>query len=549
MTDIKTYASVPRRKPSLGLDNFRTMLEKMCSDRPKVPLYTFLDYASNEQSTIMPKDFLSAVEGVGTWLYEYGKKRKVIGILGSNSYEWLLTFYGAQYCSCIVLLLDKTASEDILKDQITRSGCQDVFYSSDLSKTVEHLAEELNLKLYPFEKINEYSKEGREMINQGKKACLDDEINSEDVAVIMYTSGTTGISKGVMLSSKNLLMNCECVKDLVDTCKDQVHILPLNHIYAILTQLLALVSGKSLHICLNMRRMTTDFQVAKPEILFLVPMIIKNLYGAVWQVIRKAGDEEKVKKMISDNKEKGNVSYEQRREMFAPYLTIFGGRLKSIISGGAPIDMQVIKGFEDFGIPIQEGYGITECSPVLAVNPDENIKQGTVGLALPGHEIMIENPNEKGIGEICAKGPSVMLGYYNMEEETAKALKNGWFHTGDLGFLDEDDYLTITGRIKNLIILSNGENISAEELEAKLYYCKAIAEVVVYEKEDKIAAMIYLDKDFITTNKIADGQEYVRNFVNEYNKTASTTKKINELSFRDEPFEKTATQKIKRILN
>jgi long-chain acyl-CoA synthetase len=136
-----------------------------------------------------------------------------------------------------------------------------------------------------------------------------------------------------------------------------------------------------------------------------------------------------------------------------------------------------------------------------------------------------------------------------MEEETAKALKNGWFHTGDLGFLDEDDYLTITGRIKNLIILSNGENISAEELEAKLYYCKAIAEVVVYEKEDKIAAMIYLDKDFITTNKIADGQEYVRNFVNEYNKTASTTKKINELSFRDEPFEKTATQKIKRILN
>ena len=211
--------------------------------------------------------------------------------------------------------------------------------------------------------------------------------------------------------------------------------------------------------------------------------------------------------------------------------------------------MQVINGFEDFGIPIQEGYGITECSPVLAVNPDENIKQGTVGLALPGHEIMIENPNEKGIGEICAKGPSVMLGYYNMEEETAKALKNGWFHTGDLGFLDEDDYLTITGRIKNLIILSNGENISAEELEAKLYYCKAIAEVVVYEKEDKIAAMIYLDKDFITTNKIADGQEYVRNFVNEYNKTASTTKKINELSFRNEPFEKTATQKIKRILN
>ena len=183
---------------------------------------------------------------------------------------------------------------------------------------------------------------------------------------------------------------------------------------------------------------------------------------------------------------------------------------------------------------------------MLAVNPDERIKPGTVGLPTPGHEILIENPDETGVGEICAKGPSVMLGYYRMEKETEEALAGGWFHTGDRGFLDEDCYLTITGRIKNLIILSNGENISPEELEAKLRLCKAVSEVVVYEKEDKIAALVYPDSDFLAMNGIADGEAYIRNFVDEYNRTASATKKINFLYFRDVPCEKTTTQKIKR---
>lgn len=543
---MKTYAAIPRRNPPIGFANFRDMLEKMCAERPEVPFYTFLDYKSNELRTIMPQDFLKAVEGLGTWLYEAGKSRKVIGLFGSNSYEWLLAFYGVQYCGSIILLLDKTADEDILKDQITRSGCHSVFYSTDLGEKAGALGADMGLELYPFDDLKDYIKKGREMIDQGKTACRDNTPNGDDVAIIMYTSGTTGISKGVMLTSKNLLTNCDCVKDLIDTCKDQVHILPLNHIYALIAQLFTLVSGKTLHVCHNMRHMITDFQTARPEILFLVPLIIKNLYGAVWQMIRKSGDEEKVKQMIAENNEKGNVSYEQKREMFAPYLAIFGGRLERIISGGAPIDIQIIQGFEELGIPIQEGYGITECSPVLSMNPDEMIKVGTVGLPIPGHEIMIENPNEKGIGEICARGPSVMQGYYNMEKETAEALKGGWFHTGDLGFLDEDSYLTITGRIKNLIILSNGENISAEELESKLYFCKAIAEVAVYEKEDRIAALVYPDRDYLALNKIADGEEYIRNFVDDYNRTASATKKINFLYFKDKPFEKTSTQKIKR---
>lgn len=546
MTTKKAYASVPRRREPLGLNTFRELIEKMETERPDIPVFTYLNYRSGELVSVMPRDFRMQTEGLGTWLYESGKNRKIIGILGGNSYEWLLAFFGAQYGGCVVLLLDHTAGSDILKDQIVRSGCKDLLYSSADSSAARALAEETGMEIYAFEDLAEYAAKGREMIGQQRRGCLEQTLCGDDMAVIMYTSGTTGISKGVMLSSKNLLFNCDCTGDLIETRMDQIHFLPLNHIYAILAMLTALTAGRSLHICLNMRRMLADFETAKPEMLFLVPLIVKTLYSLVWQGIRKQGDEDKVRKMILENSEKGDVSYEDKRKMFAPYLKILGGRLKKLFSGGAPIDVNLIRGFEDLGIPVQEGYGITECSPALAFNPDERVKVGTVGMVLPGHEIMIENPDENGNGEICAKGPSVMLGYYNMEKETAEALAGGWFHTGDKGFLDEDNYLTIVGRIKNLIILSNGENISPEELEAKLYLCKAISEVVVYEKDDKIAAMVYPDQEYISNNNIADGEEFIRDFINAYNLTASATKKINKVHFRDIPFEKTSSKKIKR---
>ncbi len=546
MEERKFYTMVPRRRTSLGISTFRGLLEKMVADRPEVPVFSTLDYQSGKELFFLPKDLLGQIEGLGTWLYEAGKNRKVVGLLGSNSYEWLFAFYSAQYAGCVVLLLDRTADKDVLKDQIVRSGCMDLIYSPEVREKAETLAAETGAALTSFGELADCAAKGRELIGQGKTACLNLVLNGDDLAVIMFTSGTTGISKGVMLSSKNLLTNADCVLDIVDFAKDQVHILPLNHIYAIVAHLFALISGNRLHICLNMRRMAADFQACRPELLCLVPLVIKNLYGLLWQAIRKQGDEEKVQKMILENRGKGNVPYAERRKMFAPYLALFGGRLEKIISGGAPIDVQLIRGFEDFGIPIQEGYGITECSPVLAVNPDEMVKVGTVGLPTPGHEIMIENPNKEGIGEICAKGPSVMQGYYHMEKETAEALAGGWFHTGDLGYLDEDGYLTITGRIKNLIILSNGENVSPEELEARFRLCRAISEVVVYEKEDKIAAMIYPDGDFLAANQIADGEDHIRNYISEYNKTASATRQINFVYFRDVPFEKTATQKIKR---
>lgn len=543
---MKTYSFNPRKRQPLALNTLRELAEYMEEKRPDIPVFSFLNYSSGKMTHVMPGEFRRQAEGLGAWLYESRKRGEIVGIMGLNCYEWFLAFYGTHYGGCVVLLLDRNAEKDTLKDMITRSGCHDILYSQDVREKAEALAEEAGLEIVPFSELAEHSAEGRKMIEQGKSDCLSHTMGSDDLAVIMYTSGTTGISKGVMLSNRNLLSNSDCFRDFVDTNMDQTLLVPLNHIFAIFAHLNALTADRGIHICMNLRYMLKDFQAAKPELLFVVPMLVKNMYALLWQEIQKQGDEEKVRAMIQENREKDDVPYQARREMFGKYLAIFGGRLQKFVCGSAPLEEVLVRNYADFGIQLNEGYGITECSPGLAVNPDWKIKSGTVGLTFPGHEIMLENPDKNGIGEICAKGPSVMLGYYRMEKETKEAMTGGWFHTGDLGFLDDEEYLTIVGRIKNLIILSNGENISPEELQAKLSQCKAIAEVIVYEKNDRIAAMIYPDPNFIPDNGM-DSKTYIRNFISEYNKTASSVKKINFVFFRDIPFERTAaTMKIKR---
>ena len=543
----KLYSLIPRKRKPLTISTLRELAEYMEEKRPDVPVFSSLDYASGEMRYISPHTLRTQAEGLGAWLYESGKSGKVVGIMGANCYEWFLAFYGAHYSSSIVLLLDRNAEKEYLKDQIRRSGCLDILYSPDVRKKALAMAEEMGLEATSFEDLADRAMEGRKALEAGKTGCLDHPMSGDDPGLIMYTSGTTGISKGVMLSNRNLLSNSDCFQDLVSTDLEQVLLVPLNHIFAIFAHLNALTADKGIHICLNLRYMVKDYQAAHPQLLFVVPLLARNMLELVWQGIRKQGKEEEVRSAIRKNNEKGDVSYPERREMFAEYLSIFGGRLEKLVCGGAPLEEALIRGFADFGILLKEGYGITECSPGLAMNPDWKIKIGTVGLTFPGHEIMIENPDKNYIGEICVKGPSVMLGYYKMEKETEAAMAGGWFHTGDLGFLDEEGYLTIVGRIKNLIILSNGENISPEEIQAKLSLCKAISEVLVYDKNDKIAAMIYPDPDFVPGDETPDTETYIRNFIGEYNKTASSVKKINYIFFRDTPFEKTgATMKIKR---
>ncbi|MBQ2048388.1 MAG: AMP-binding protein, partial [Schwartzia sp.] len=295
--------------------------------------------------------------------------------------------------------------------------------------------------------------------------------------------------------------------------------------------------------------MMNDILAGKPEILFIVPLFVQTLYNAFRKFLKAKGLADKIDAMIAENNRKGNVTAAEKRAMFAEVLTFFGGRLSRIVSGGAPLDMESCNGFADFGITVLNGYGITECSPVLAVNPVVNNKPESVGKVIKSLEVKIENPDENGYGEICAKGSSIMLGYYKNDAENAKSLIDGWFHTGDKGWMDDEDYLYICGRIKNLIILANGENVSPEEIEGFIYQqIKAVAEVVVYDKNGHITAQIFKNDDYIQENGIEDAENYIRDAISALNLKLAIYKRIAEVEFRDTPFDKTTSKKIKRRL-
>jgi len=296
-----------------------------------------------------------------------------------------------------------------------------------------------------------------------------------------------------------------------------------------------------------MRYMMNDIQSARPEILFIVPLFVQTLYGAFRRFLKAKGLDKQIDAMIEENNRRGNVSMEEKRKMFAEVLAFFGGRLSRIVSGGAPLDMISYRGFYDLGITVLNGYGITECSPVLAVNPEEGNKPESVGKVIPELEVRIEGRDENGFGEICVKGPTVMLGYFENEEENAKALIDGWFHTGDKGWIDDDDHLYVCGRIKNLIILANGENVSPEELEDKIYQnIKEVAEVVVFEKAGRITAQVFINEEYVAENGIGDPQKAVNDGIYKLNLELAVYKRIGAVEFRDTPFEKTTSKKIKR---
>ena len=294
--------------------------------------------------------------------------------------------------------------------------------------------------------------------------------------------------------------------------------------------------------------MLDDIREARPELLILVPLFLETMYNSIWKGLRAKGIESQIKALIDKNNAEG-VSDEAKREMFKDILAAFGGRLTRIVSGGAPLNIRLYEGFKDFGIEVINGYGITETSPVLGINRMELNKPESVGMLVAGEEVKIDNPDENGDGEICARSTSVMLGYYKDEARTAEALRDGWFYTGDKGFLDEDDYIHINGRIKNLIILANGENVSPEELEGMLYENEAVMEVLVYEKDGKITAEILPDEDYLKRNSIEDGEAYIRKFISDLNRELAVYKRIGTVVFRDTPFERTSSKKIKRKYN
>ncbi len=495
-------------------------------------------YSRKKQAVnILYNEFKASVEAFGTYLLHEGFSNSHIAVFGENSYEWILSHFSVTCSGNVIVPIDKDLESQNVSELLNDSECKMLIYSDTYSDIADELKSELpNILFINMNEISSIVKNGRKLIAEGYSEYFNISVSKDDLASIVYTSGTTGKSKGVMLTHGNITI------DTVATCQNvliegaTILLLPLHHMFGLVAGVMSvLLYGYCVYINSSLKRIMDDFQTAKPQHLSIVPLIIETLYNRIWAMAVSKNKDKALKLLIGISNFLLKFKIDLRKKLFKSVLSAFGKNLETIISGGAPIDTKYIKGFQSFGITIINGYGITECGPVVATNRNLALKNGSVGFPLCCNNVKIADN-----GEVLVKGDNVMLGYFKNEEENKKVFVNGWFKTGDVGFIDEDGALHITGRIKNLIILSNGENISAESIEEQVYTIPYIKEVIAYGKDNTIIAEVYLDEE------VPDAKERINEDIAQLNKKLPLIKNIGRVVIRDTEFPKTTTKKIKR---
>ncbi|NLY81343.1 MAG: AMP-binding protein [Clostridiales bacterium] len=517
------------------------------------------------------------VNGLGTALINAEMKDKRIAIIGDNCYQWATSYLAVIGGVGIVIPLDKELGEKELKQLvieaevscvITTDKFKDVFLkiknSEDtnidliINMNAEEDDEETGIKSwFKLVELGKYS------IAKGSMDYINAEIVNEDMAVILFTSGTTGIAKGVMLSNKNLVVDIMNAPTILNVNPEDIFfsVLPIHHTYECTCSfLMALYCGGSLAFCEGLKHILKNLQEVRPTMVLAVPLILENFYKKIIQGVRKKGKEKQLRALLKANRVTKKIGLNISKKASAEIMDSFGGRIRAFISGGAAIDPEILQFFNDLGIIAIQGYGLTECSPMAALNPDvpKSMRNKSVGYVLPNMEAKIEDKDEEGVGEICFKGDNVMMGYYKMPEKTAEVLKDGWLYTGDLGYLDEEGYVYITGRAKNVIITANGKNVYPEELEYYLGKVQYVVESMVWADDKElnnksIIATVTTDEEEIKEalgNEYTDEQvhELVWNEVDKINAELPLFKKIKRVIIRKEEFEKTTGKKIKRFV-
>lgn len=471
------------------------------------------------------KELMENVVAIRKGLRKEGFQGKHIALIGVSSVEWIESYLGVITGNTVAVPLDAGLPGEDLIDLINRSDAEGLFLSPKhlpLLEAILAACPKLRKIWILQEEDVEISDEKvmslAELKSSGADGADADSPAPEDVSTIIFTSGTTGKSKGVMLTQYNLATNVEYVRYTAEPGTAMLSVLPIHHAFCLVMDWL---KGFSLGatICINdsLLHMVKNMGVFRPEVILMVPMMVETIYKRL-----SAADPAIPKQALADN--------------------VFGGKLRIIFTGGAHLDPFYIEKFAEYGVDIYEGYGMSECSPVISSNMPGDNKPGSIGRPLANAKVAFDN------GEILVKGSSVMMGYYQMPEETAETLKDGWLHTGDKGYLDEDGFLFINGRVKNLIILSNGENISPEEIENKLALGALVGEVVVTGEDNGLTARIYPDMDVVQAKGLGESeiQAGLQAFIDEYNKKQPTYRQITGLVVRKNPFIRSSTKKIKR---
>lgn len=513
--------------------------------------------------------FKEELDGLAQGFIEIGLKGKRIAIIGKNCYEWALTYIATLNGVGITVPLDKGLPEQEIESLLQRSLADAIIFDDSYLEIINRIKSRNNTKVKEyicmqkidnFKSLNEIINVGKMAINNGKDEYKNIEVNPEEMAAIIFTSGTTSLSKAVMLSNKNIASNIYGIKCSEKIYSNDINLafLPFHHTFGSTALLLFLSEGVTNVFCDGLRYIAQNLKEYKVSIFVCVPLLLEAMYKKIMTEVEKQNKTKVIKIMRKVCNFLLKFGIDIRRKVFKQILDNLGGNIRFVISGASAIDKNVAKGFYDFGILAVQGYGLTETSPVLAAENEKCIKFGSVGIPLTGIDIKIDNPNEEGIGEIIVKGPNVMLGYYENKEATDDVLKeiNGekWFYTGDLGYIDKDGFLFITGRKKNVIVLKNGKNIYPEEIELLVNNLPYVAESMVFglPKDDDLLLSLKLvyNKEYVKEKygdiNNEDLKQKIWTDIKNINKTLTNYKHIKNLIITDEAMIKTTTAKIKR---
>ena len=521
-----------------------------------------------EYENITYKQLLEDVNKLGTAVYSLGFKGKRIAVIGRNSYEWAIAHLSNLLGGNVSVPLDKDLQYDELESSLIRSKADMIFFDRKYEEKLSQIKEKnnTNLKEYVcfeeaegFKNISKLLKTGNEEINSGKTDFINAKIDENKMAILLFTSGTTSKSKAVMLSQKNIASNVyamQCVEAIYST-DTNIAFLPFHHIFGSTCMVVMLAYGVRTVFPDGLRYIKKNLNEYGVSVFVGVPVLVEAIYKTIMKEVQKQGKTKLVNIATKISNFLLKLHIDIRRILFKSIINELGGKLRFVISGGAPADSKIAKGFNDLGIEVVQGYGLTETSPVIAAENKKCMKAGTVGIPMLNVKLKIENPDENGIGEIRVKGPNVMLGYYENEEATKEVLKDGWFYTGDLGYLDKNGCLAITGRSKNLIVLKNGKKVFPEELETLVNRLELVEECMVYgmpdekDKNDvKLSIKIVYNKE-IVKEKYSDKTKeelykIIWNEIKEINKTLPRYKYIKGMILTDEELIKTTTKKVKR---
>ena len=553
------------------ITDLKDMINKSVAKFSDRPAYVFKTEKKGEFKEITYKQLKNDIDSLGTALINLGLEGKRVAVIGENRYEWGVTYLAVVNGTGTIVPLDKALPANEIESLIIRSGVEAIVYSNKYNEIMNDLKEKKNTDLKYFISMDLDESEngiisfkklltrGKELLENGDKRFIEAKINVEEMRIMLFTSGTTSKSKAVMLSHKNIASNLMDISSVLKVREDDrfLSFLPLHHTFECTTGfLLPLSVGASIAFCDGIRHIAENIKEYDITFMVSVPVLYENMCKKIMKSIKDQGKGTTVNVGMKVSNALLKVGLDIRGKLFKQVHDSLGSKLRLLVAGGAALDPDTEKTFNSLGINMVQGYGLTESSPVIAVEDDKYKKIGSIGKALPTLDVKIDKPNEEGIGELLVKGPTIMLGYYENEEATKETIdKEGWLHTGDLAKIDKDGFIFITGRKKFVIVLKNGKNIYPEELEILINKIAGVKECFVYGKPEddgdyKISAKIVYDKEIMKeaygVEEEKDIKEKLWQEVKAINKTMPKYKYIKGIIVTEEELIKTTTRKVKR---